>query len=152
MSVLPAAASTVGRRSPGRLVVRRIPDVHAEAHLAAGQDTLFDVYRFHVFFTSADNLTRAAGTLAPQTSHGQPPRVPHAHRRPCPDRDLRTKPEVAPPYGLAVGDRLDHPDHPSQRPTPTENRPDPQLSPTAPTPRSGTPWQRGQALHRRHDH
>jgi hypothetical protein len=38
----------------GRLVVRRIPDVHAEAHRAAGQDTLFDLYRFHAFFTTAD--------------------------------------------------------------------------------------------------
>jgi hypothetical protein len=38
----------------GRLVVRRIPDFHAEAHRAAGQDTLFDLYRFHAFFTTAD--------------------------------------------------------------------------------------------------
>jgi hypothetical protein len=39
---------------PGRLVVRRIPDFNAEAHKAAGQDTLFDVWRFHAFFTTAD--------------------------------------------------------------------------------------------------
>jgi hypothetical protein len=38
----------------GRLVVRRIPDFNAEAHKAAGQDTLFDVWRFHAFFTTAD--------------------------------------------------------------------------------------------------
>jgi len=47
---------------PGRLVVRRIPDFHAEAHRAAGQDTLFDVWRFHAFFTTtqADLLDTVA--------------------------------------------------------------------------------------------
>ncbi len=39
---------------PGRLVVRRIPDFKAEQHKAAGQDTLFDIWRFHAFFTTAD--------------------------------------------------------------------------------------------------
>lgn len=39
-------------RIPGRLVVRRIPDVNAEAHHAAGQDGLFDMWRFHAFFTT----------------------------------------------------------------------------------------------------
>jgi hypothetical protein len=38
----------------GRLVVRRIPDLNAEAHRATGQDTLFDTWRFHAFFTTAD--------------------------------------------------------------------------------------------------
>jgi hypothetical protein len=38
----------------GRLVVRRIPDFNAEKNKAAGQDTLFDVWRFHAFFTTAD--------------------------------------------------------------------------------------------------
>ena len=38
---------------PGRLVVRRVLDVHAEANQAAGQDTLFDLWRFHAFFTTA---------------------------------------------------------------------------------------------------
>ena len=40
-------------RVPGRLVVRRIPDVHAEKKKATGQGTLFDVWRFHAFFTTA---------------------------------------------------------------------------------------------------
>jgi hypothetical protein len=39
---------------PGRLIVRRIPDFQAEKHCAAGQDGLFDVWRFHAFFTTAD--------------------------------------------------------------------------------------------------
>ena len=39
---------------PGRLIVRRIPDVHAAKHRAAGQDGLFDVWRFHAFFTTTD--------------------------------------------------------------------------------------------------
>jgi hypothetical protein len=38
----------------GRLVVRRIPDFNAEKNKAAGQDTLFDVWRFHAFFTTTD--------------------------------------------------------------------------------------------------
>ncbi|QSR31328.1 IS1380 family transposase [Nocardioides sp. S5] len=39
---------------PGRLVVRRIPDFNAEKNKAAGQDTLFDTWRFHAFFTTTD--------------------------------------------------------------------------------------------------
>jgi hypothetical protein len=37
---------------PGRLVVRRIPDVNADKKQAAGQGTLFDMWRFHGFFTT----------------------------------------------------------------------------------------------------
>jgi len=39
---------------PGRLVVRRIPDFNAEKHKASGQETLFDVWRFHAFFTTTN--------------------------------------------------------------------------------------------------
>jgi hypothetical protein len=39
-------------RVPGRLVVRRIPDLNPKAH--PGQSTLFDVWRFHAFFTTTD--------------------------------------------------------------------------------------------------
>ena len=42
------------KRVTGRLVVRRIPDANAERTKAAGQDTLFDVWRFHAFFTTSD--------------------------------------------------------------------------------------------------
>ena len=37
---------------PGRLVVRRIPDLNPRAN--HGQDTLFDTWRFHAFFTTTD--------------------------------------------------------------------------------------------------
>ena len=37
---------------PGRLVVRRIPDLNPATK--AGQDTLFDTWRFHAFFTTTD--------------------------------------------------------------------------------------------------
>jgi hypothetical protein len=37
---------------PGRLVVRRIPDLNPEA--SHGQATLFEVWRFHAFFTTTD--------------------------------------------------------------------------------------------------
>jgi hypothetical protein len=39
---------------PGRLVVRRIPDLNAEKNKTAGQGTLFDTWRFHAFFTTTD--------------------------------------------------------------------------------------------------
>jgi len=48
------AAQKKAEQVPGRLVVRRIPDFNAEQHRAAGQDTLFDLWRFHAFFTTAD--------------------------------------------------------------------------------------------------
>ncbi len=48
------AAQKKADQVPGRLVVRRIPDFNAEKHRAAGQDTLFDVWRFHAFFTTTD--------------------------------------------------------------------------------------------------
>ena len=48
------AAQKKAEQVRGRLVVRRIPDFHAEAHRAGGQDTLFDLWRFHAFFTTAE--------------------------------------------------------------------------------------------------
>jgi hypothetical protein len=48
------AAQKKADHVPGRLIVRRIPDFNAEKNKAAGQDTLFDVWRFHAFFTTAD--------------------------------------------------------------------------------------------------
>ena len=46
------AAQKKTHQVPGRLVVRRIPDVNAAKKQAAGQGTLFDVWRFHAFFTT----------------------------------------------------------------------------------------------------
>jgi hypothetical protein len=51
----------------GRLVVRRIPDFNAEKNRAAGQDTLFDVWRFHAFFTTAD--PQILDTVAADKTH-----------------------------------------------------------------------------------
>ena len=52
---VPFTAFTSKKKSeqvPGRLVVRRIPDLNpAKNH---GQDTLFDTWRFHAFFTTTD--------------------------------------------------------------------------------------------------
>jgi hypothetical protein len=48
------AAQKKADQVPGRPVVRRIPDVNAEVHAAAGQDTLVDLCRFHAFVTTAD--------------------------------------------------------------------------------------------------
>ena len=46
------AAQKPAHQVPGRLVVRRIPDLNAERKKANGQGTLFDVWRFHAFFTT----------------------------------------------------------------------------------------------------
>ena len=51
----------------GRLVVRRIPDFNAEKNTAAGQGTLFDVWRFHAFFTTTDPAT--LNTVAADKTH-----------------------------------------------------------------------------------
>ena len=48
------ASRAKAERVPGRLVVRRIPDLNTDKNKASGQDTLFDVWRFHAFFTTTD--------------------------------------------------------------------------------------------------
>ena len=57
------AAQPQRDRVPGRLIVRRVPDFHAETHRAAGQDGLFDVWRFHPFFTTTDPTVLDTVTL-----------------------------------------------------------------------------------------
>lgn len=52
---------------PGRLIVRRIPDFNAEKKRAAGQDTLFDTWRFHAFFTTA--APQILDTVAADKTH-----------------------------------------------------------------------------------
>jgi hypothetical protein len=37
--------------------VRRIPDVHASKKQAAGQGALFDLWRFHAFFTTVPPIS-----------------------------------------------------------------------------------------------
>jgi hypothetical protein len=52
---------------PGRLIVRRIPDLNAEKNKAAGQGTLIDVWRFHAFFTTTNPDT--LDTVAADQAH-----------------------------------------------------------------------------------
>lgn len=54
-------------RLPGRLVVRRIPELNPQA--SAGQGTLFDQYRFHAFFTTTDPAD--LDTVAADKTHRQ---------------------------------------------------------------------------------
>src|SRR4029077_255325 len=49
----------------GRLVVRRIPDLNTASN--HGQETLFDTWRFHAFFTTADPAV--ADTVAADKTH-----------------------------------------------------------------------------------
>jgi hypothetical protein len=46
------ASAKLAERVPGRLVVRRIPDLNTDKNKTAGQETLFDTWRFHAFFTT----------------------------------------------------------------------------------------------------
>jgi hypothetical protein len=50
---------------PGRLVVRRIPDLNPKAN--GGQETLFDTWRFHAFFTTTDH--DVADTVSADKTH-----------------------------------------------------------------------------------
>jgi hypothetical protein len=52
-------------RVPGRLVVRRIPDLNPRS--TDGQETLFEVWRFHAFFTTTD--TDVLDTVAADKTH-----------------------------------------------------------------------------------
>ena len=52
---------------PGRLVVRRIPDFNAATKAAAGQDGLFDAWRFHAFFTTSS--PEVLDTVAADETH-----------------------------------------------------------------------------------
>jgi len=61
------AAQRKAEHVEGRLVVRRIPDLNAEKHRAAGQDTLFNTWRFHAFFTTAD--PQLLDTVAADKTH-----------------------------------------------------------------------------------
>ncbi|MBB2997649.1 IS1380 family transposase [Paeniglutamicibacter cryotolerans] len=54
-------------RVPGRLVVRRIPELNPKK--AAGQGTLFDSHRFHAFFTTVDH--GVLDTVAADKAHRQ---------------------------------------------------------------------------------
>ena len=55
----------------GRLVVRRIPDLNADKNAdknqAAGQEALFDLWRFHAFFTTVE--ADAMDTVAADKAH-----------------------------------------------------------------------------------
>lgn len=62
---------------PGRLIVRRIPDVNADKKKAAGQGTLFDVWRFHAFFTTIPE--EEMGTAVMDKTHRQHAIIENVH-------------------------------------------------------------------------
>ena len=68
---MPFTAFTSKKKSlqaTGRLVIRRVPEKNAKK-LAAGQDTIFDVYRHHGFFTTISSKT--LDTVAADQVHRQ---------------------------------------------------------------------------------
>jgi hypothetical protein len=67
---VPYVAFTSKKKSEqviGRLVVRRIPDANAEKKKRAGQDGLFEVWRYHAFFTTTP--AGVAGTVTADKVH-----------------------------------------------------------------------------------
>src|SRR4051794_34332649 len=60
---------------PGRLVVRRIPDLNPRA--VPGQGTLFEVWRFHAFFTTTDPTV--LDTVAADQTHRQHAVIEQVH-------------------------------------------------------------------------
>ena len=71
------SAQKKSEQVPGRLVVRRIPDFNAEKNKAAGQDTLFDAWRFHAFFTTTD--PEVLDTIAADKTHRQHAVIEQVH-------------------------------------------------------------------------
>jgi hypothetical protein len=71
------SAQKKAERVSGRLVVRRIPDFNAEKKKAAGQGTLFEVWRFHAFFTTADPAI--LDTVAADKTHRQHAVIEQVH-------------------------------------------------------------------------
>ena len=68
---VPFTAFTSKKKSlqaTGRLVIRRVPEKNAKK-LAAGQDTIFDVYRHHGFFTTISS--KILDTVAADQVHRQ---------------------------------------------------------------------------------
>lgn len=62
-------------RTPGWLVVRRIPDLRPPKD--QGQGTLFDVWRFHAFFTTTDR--DEVGTVTADKIHRQHAVIEQVH-------------------------------------------------------------------------
>ncbi len=60
---------------PGRLIVRRIPDLNPKKN--DGQDTLFDTWRFHAFFTTTDPA--ALDTVAADQTHRRHAIIENVH-------------------------------------------------------------------------
>ena len=124
------AAQKKADHVPGRLVVRRIPDFNAEKNKAAGQDTLFDVWRFHAFFTTADAddpRHRRRGQDPPSArGHRAGPRRPEELRAGAPAvRSVHRQRRLAGPRGHRVQPhpRRRHPDR--TRPGQGHHRDDP---------------------------
>ncbi|MDT2006115.1 IS1380 family transposase [Rhodococcus opacus] len=75
---IPFTAFTSQRKAhqiPGRLVVRRIPDLRPPKD--QGQGTLFDVWRFHAFFTTTD--PDEVGTVDADKTHRQHAVIEQVH-------------------------------------------------------------------------
>src|SRR4051794_11088510 len=62
-------------RIPGRLIVRRIPELNP--HKSDGQQTLFDSWRFHAFFTTTD--PDKADTVAADQTHRRHAIIENVH-------------------------------------------------------------------------
>ena len=71
------ASQRKAHQIPGRLVVRRIPDLRPPQDQGQGQGTLFDIWRFHAFFTTTD--PDDLDTVAADKTHRQHAIVEQVH-------------------------------------------------------------------------
>jgi hypothetical protein len=111
---------------PGRLVVRRIPDLNAEKNKATGQGTLFDTWRFHAFFTTTDPTTwtpspRTRPTAGTRSSSRSTPTSRTPPWRTCP----RASSPPTPPGSCWPSSRSTSPAPPPPSPAPTSPGPPP---------------------------
>jgi hypothetical protein len=84
------AAQKKAHHTPGRLVVRRVPE--ANPNTAKGQGALFDLWRFHAFFTTTD--ADVLDTVAADKTHRQHAIIEQVHS------DLKNGPLAHLPSGI----------------------------------------------------
>ena len=89
------ASQRKAHQIPGRLVVRRIPDLRPPKD--QGQGTLFDIWRFHAFFTTTD--PDDLDTVAADKPHRQHAVIEQVHA------DLKNSALAHLPVELVFGER-----------------------------------------------
>jgi len=113
--------------------VRRIPDTYAERNKAAGQGTLFDVWRSHAFFTSTD--PDRLDTVAADKIHRHHAIIEQVHA------DLKGSALAHLPSGKFTANAAGSSWRSSRSTSPAPPPPSPRATPPSPTPAHAWPKQ-----------